>query len=374
VSLTPIRNTTQTTSILIDAQNALDTLVLSAHSREQPSVGQEEIKEAIIRLDDIFNKYAGWKDPVSTSLHKIRDGLLQDLFVMIESQNAEDLRIHEIVQRAFTQLNHILHDFYDGSVLEDPLLDGEQLWESRVLHYYQTHISEISPFTRKPFAPVPHVFAKSIIDWKKSLLPLPENPSEALQPLYSSEYVHYLDAPQEMSLMPMQPMPGNVPPEVIAWMQHYHSEMQRREQYIDFRLIIHERKLQQLSLQIAEQARMRAEEWTRLPVVIHQSIQERVQETRAFVKEKDQSFQKQIQENREIHQQEMDVINTDLAIKNQRIEIVTSENQNLKEKVTTQEARINQQNVEIEHLRCRVAQAASQVGNSNGGGGFCTLL
>jgi hypothetical protein len=123
------------------------------------------------QLADIIEKNGEWKDTLSRQLLKWGFEVLSLEFpenIEFEMQTEANKRINDL-------LHKILINPLDQTTLEDPILEGDWVWEKWMLDDYQESFLQfsskvISPFYGKEIEKIiPHTFAKEMLVWARSI-------------------------------------------------------------------------------------------------------------------------------------------------------------------------------------------------------------
>lgn len=211
------------------------------------------IQDAILNVGSIFIQYRNWNDPFSLKVHGLGVRVFTDLENFLNNHDSTK-SISEFAQKKFTELLDLLRNSLDKAPLEDPMLDGEWMWEKKTLMHYQT-LSSLSPFTGKSFAAISHEFAKDIIAWKKKLVVKGNNSDHAQSikiPIANPFFFinNSLTIPEET--------------------EETQLALLKKIQLAYFQQIASFRKNEKLSLELTERAKILKEQTEKLVPTIHQ--------------------------------------------------------------------------------------------------------
>ena len=138
------------------------------------------IESQIDRLTDILDQYQGYNDSLSKSLFRWGASVLQ-IAVKHCSGSREEMakiaseRIHELT-------TELLVNPLDGRCLQDPILERDWTWESKVHQDCRQLFKTISPLDGEVMNEMqtPHFFARAMIVWAKVFTPAEEAASTKL--------------------------------------------------------------------------------------------------------------------------------------------------------------------------------------------------
>lgn len=142
--------------------------------RDEPKLA-DKFAAALLNLNDILMLYAGMDDSLSKQLRM----WIAKCFVLcpdeatLEPDTCYEEAFSDNVQDQFFALQKLLRNNLKSNcpIIEEPLFDGEWLWEARDYHLY----TQISPFPVSPYNPSQilhvneHPFAKAVLKWAREL-------------------------------------------------------------------------------------------------------------------------------------------------------------------------------------------------------------